>query len=94
MVVIGVGGIGLLCLMVARAAGAGRLIAIDPSEHTRQRALALGATHTIEPVATRARRQVYEILPDGPDVIVEAAGARAGTCSGSPPTRRSSWMGD
>ena len=34
VVVIGVGGIGLLCLMVARAAGAGRLIAVDPSQHT------------------------------------------------------------
>ena len=32
VVVIGVGGIGLFCLMVARAAGAGRLIAVDPSD--------------------------------------------------------------
>ncbi|MCX7012458.1 MAG: alcohol dehydrogenase catalytic domain-containing protein [Candidatus Sumerlaeota bacterium] len=74
VVVIGVGGIGLLCLMVARAAGAGRLIAIDPSGYARQNALALGATHAIDPVNENAKKRVYEILPDGPDLVVEAAG--------------------
>jgi L-iditol 2-dehydrogenase len=74
VVVIGVGGIGLLCLMVARAAGAGRLIAIDPSAHARQRALALGATHAVDPVGEDARARVYEIMPQGPDLVVEAAG--------------------
>jgi hypothetical protein len=34
-VVIGVGGIGLLCAMVAKAAGAGRVIAVDISAHAR-----------------------------------------------------------
>lgn len=74
VVIIGVGGIGLLCLMVARAAGAGRLIAIDPSDYARRNALALGATHAIDPVREDARRRVGEILPAGPDLIVEAAG--------------------
>jgi L-iditol 2-dehydrogenase len=74
VVIIGVGGIGTLCLMVARAAGAGRLIAVDPSEHARTRALALGATHAIDPVAENAKQRVYEIIPDGPDLVVEAAG--------------------
>ncbi len=74
VVVIGVGGIGLLCLMVARAAGAGRLIAIDPSAYARNNALQLGATHAIDPGAGDVRKQVYGILPDGPDLVVEAAG--------------------
>ncbi len=74
VVVIGTGGIGLLCLMVARAAGAGRLIAIDPSEHARQNALALGATHAVDPSAGDAKEQVYGIVPGGPDLVVEAAG--------------------
>ena len=74
VVVIGVGGIGLLCLMVARAAGAGRLIAIDPSAFARRNALALGATHAVDPAAGDVRQQVYAILPDGPDLVVEAAG--------------------
>jgi len=74
VVVIGTGGIGLLCLMVARAAGAGRLIAIDPSPYARQNALNLGATHAIDPVHEDARQRVYQIAPEGPDLIVEAAG--------------------
>jgi L-iditol 2-dehydrogenase len=76
VVVIGVGSIGLLCMMVARAAGAGRLIAVDVSAHARRRALALGATHAVDPRAGDgdAVKRVYEILPDGPDLIVEAAG--------------------
>ena len=67
VVVIGVGGIGLLCLMVARAAGAGRLIAIDPSDYARHNALALGATHVIDPSKQDPKQQVYDILPHGPD---------------------------
>jgi L-iditol 2-dehydrogenase len=74
VVVIGVGSIGLLCLMVARAAGAGRLIAVDISAHARRRALALGATHAVDPLDGDAVKRVYEILPDGPDLVVEAAG--------------------
>ncbi len=74
VVVIGVGSIGLLCLMVAKAAGAGRLIAIDVSEHARKVALSLGATHAIDPAHEQARDRVYEIIPDGPDLVVEAAG--------------------
>lgn len=74
VVVIGVGSIGLLCLMVARAAGAGRLIAIDPSEHARRHALELGATHAINPIHQDAKQCVYDIIPGGPDLVVEAAG--------------------
>jgi L-iditol 2-dehydrogenase len=74
VVVIGVGGIGLLCLMVAKAAGAGRLIAVDPSAYARDHALRLGATAAIDPSDGRAKERVYEIIPDGPDLIVEAAG--------------------
>ena len=74
VVVIGVGSIGLLCMLVAKAAGAGTLIAIDTSAHARRQALALGATHAIDPVHEDAKARVDEIVPDGPDLIVEAAG--------------------
>jgi threonine dehydrogenase-like Zn-dependent dehydrogenase len=72
VVVIGVGSIGLLCLLLARAAGAGCLIAVDSSEYAREQALRLGADHALHPA--EARRRVYEIIPRGPDLIVEAAG--------------------
>ncbi len=74
VIVIGVGSIGLLCLMVARAAGAGRLIAIDTSAHARRRALELGATHAVDPVGEDPHARVRQILPEGADLIVEAAG--------------------
>jgi threonine dehydrogenase-like Zn-dependent dehydrogenase len=74
VVVIGVGGIGLLCVMVARAAGAGRLIAIDPSAYARRNALLMGATHAVDPLRENAKQRVYEIMPRGPDLVVEAAG--------------------
>jgi L-iditol 2-dehydrogenase len=77
VVVIGAGGIGMLCVAVARAAGAGRLLVVDPSPFARQNALAMGATHAIDPARGNARDEVYAILPRGPDLVVEAAGAIA-----------------
>jgi len=74
VVVIGTGGIGMYCLMVAKAAGAGRLIAIDVSEFALNTARELGATHTINPAKCDAKAAVYDILPHGPDLVVEAAG--------------------
>ncbi len=74
VVIIGVGGIGLLCLMVAKAAGAGHLIAVDPSEYARDHALRLGATAALDPRAGRTKERIYELLPKGPDLVVEAAG--------------------
>ena len=74
VVIIGVGSIGLLCMMVARAAGPGQLIAVDTSAHARRQALELGATHAIDPTDGQAAQRIYDILPDGPDLVVEAAG--------------------
>ena len=75
VVVIGTGGIGLLCLMVAKAAGAGRLIAIDASAYARGNALRIGgATHVIDALSPDVTKQVYDIMPDGPDLVIEAAG--------------------
>jgi len=74
VVVVGTGGIGMYCLMVAKAAGAGRLIAVDVSEHALEVAKTLGATHTVNPAKVDAKAAVYQIIPRGPDVIIEAAG--------------------
>lgn len=74
VVIIGAGSMGLLCLMVAKAAGAGRLIAVDPSPFARQQALAVGASEVIDPANGDVRERVYEAIPDGPDLVVEAAG--------------------
>jgi L-iditol 2-dehydrogenase len=60
--------------MVARAAGAARLIAIDTSAYALTHALKLGATHAVNPKQGDAKKRVYEIVPAGPDLVVEAAG--------------------
>jgi L-iditol 2-dehydrogenase len=74
VVIIGVGGIGLLCLMVAKAAGAGHLIAVDTSAYARDKAMELGAKMAIDPCEGHTKERIYEIMPHGPDLIVEAAG--------------------
>lgn len=74
VVIIGAGSMGLLAVMLARAAGAGRLIAVDTSAFARRQALALGATHAVDPASEDVRARVYEILPRGPDLVFEAAG--------------------
>jgi L-iditol 2-dehydrogenase len=74
VVVIGTGGIGMYCLMVAKAAGAGRLIAVDVSDYALETARKLGATHTVNPTRGDAKAAIYDILPGGPDLVVEAAG--------------------
>jgi len=74
VVVIGTGGIGMYCLMVAAAAGAGRLIAVDTSDYALGNAKKLGATHTVNPKNVDAKKAIYEIMPEGPDLVVEAAG--------------------
>lgn len=74
VVIIGTGGIGMYCLMVAKAAGAGRLIAVDVSEYALNTARALGATHIINPSKCDAKAAIDDILPHGPDLVVEAAG--------------------
>jgi L-iditol 2-dehydrogenase len=74
VVIIGVGGIGLLCLMVAKAAGAGHLIAVDSSSFARDKATQLGANAVVDPFKGHIKERIYEIIPKGPDLIVEAAG--------------------
>ena len=46
VVVVGIGGIGINAVQGARMAGAKRIIAIDPVEFKREKAMELGATHT------------------------------------------------
>lgn len=74
VVIIGTGGIGMYCLMVAKAAGAGRLIAVDTSDYALEVARKLGATDTVNPAKRDAKRAVFDIVPEGPDLVVEAAG--------------------
>jgi S-(hydroxymethyl)glutathione dehydrogenase/alcohol dehydrogenase len=46
VVVVGIGGVGINAVQGARMAGARRVIAVDPVELKREKAMELGATHT------------------------------------------------
>jgi S-(hydroxymethyl)glutathione dehydrogenase/alcohol dehydrogenase len=51
VVVVGIGGIGINAVQGARMAGAKRIIAVDPVEFKREKALEFGATHVVASMA-------------------------------------------
>ncbi|GAA4837116.1 MULTISPECIES: NDMA-dependent alcohol dehydrogenase [Actinomycetospora] len=74
VIVSGVGGIGINAVQGARFAGAKNLIAVDPLENKREKAMELGATHavgSIEEAADLARQMTNG---NGADKAVVTAG--------------------
>lgn len=81
--VIGCGGVGQSVIQGAKVAGAAQIIAIDLVPYKRESALALGATHTVDPAEADAVEQVmaltggrgvdyaFEVI-GVPDLIVQA----------------------
>ena len=72
--VVGCGPIGLLLLQLARAAGCGPVVAVEPLAHRRTRAAELGADLALEPGADIAESLADAGVPDGVDVAFEIAG--------------------
>ena len=77
LVIIGAGSMGLLASMIAERAGAASIILIDIEDWRLELSKKCGATHLINSQKTDAIRAVYEILPNGPDIVFEAAGPLA-----------------
>jgi threonine dehydrogenase-like Zn-dependent dehydrogenase len=74
--VFGLGAIGLTAVQLARAAGASRVIAIDPLENRRQWAIGHGADVVIDPTKEDAPLLVHKATGGaGVDVAIEAAGS-------------------
>lgn len=73
VLVSGCGPIGLLALQVARAAGAGRIVTVDPLAHRREAALRYGADAAVSP--DEATDEVWrEHFGLGCEVSIEACG--------------------
>lgn len=75
VVVVGAGPIGLCAVQLARVAGAGRVVAVEPLAHRRQAAAALGADVVLDP----GDPDVLALLADatagrGADLALEIAG--------------------
>jgi L-idonate 5-dehydrogenase len=77
VLVSGAGTVGLLAAMIARALGASSVVSSDVAEGRRQAALRLGVDHALDPLDPALEASVRELVGDGFDVIVEAAGAPA-----------------
>jgi len=77
-VVQGAGPVGLSAILLAKLSGAREIIAVDMHENRLAIARSLGATATVslKDSPEERRRQIYDrVAPNGPDIVVEAAGA-------------------
>jgi S-(hydroxymethyl)glutathione dehydrogenase/alcohol dehydrogenase len=76
--VIGLGGVGLSCVMGATLAGAGRIVAVDTNRDKIDLAGVLGATHWVHADPTRPGDTIEGIREaaggGGPDFVFEAIG--------------------
>ena len=77
VVVVGCGGVGLATINAAKIAGAGRIIACDPIPEKRALAMKLGATDTIDALASDAAASIVEMTKGGVDHAIEAVGRPA-----------------
>jgi 2-desacetyl-2-hydroxyethyl bacteriochlorophyllide A dehydrogenase len=75
VVILGAGPIGLLFLLLFKAAGAGKVFVIEPTEFRRQTAERLGADAVINPKAEDAAAEIRAVTRIGVDVAVDAAGS-------------------
>jgi S-(hydroxymethyl)glutathione dehydrogenase/alcohol dehydrogenase len=74
VVVTGCGGVGLNCVQGSRIAGASVIVAVDIVPSKLERALALGATHVVNPAQDDLVPAVLGITAGGADYVLEAAG--------------------
>jgi S-(hydroxymethyl)glutathione dehydrogenase/alcohol dehydrogenase len=79
VVVIGLGGVGLSCVMGAALAGAGQIVAVDRVPAKLDLARAVGATDGLlaGPDATATLAAIRELTAGGPDTCFEAIGLPA-----------------
>ena len=74
--VFGAGGVGLMALLGALAAGATQTVVVDPVDAKRQLARGLGATAALDPNAGDVAKQIAETVgAPGVEFAIEAAGS-------------------
>jgi 2-desacetyl-2-hydroxyethyl bacteriochlorophyllide A dehydrogenase len=74
----GIGGLGVHAVQIARLVGAGLVIAVDPVPAARERALAAGADHALDPAAPDLLLQLAALSGGrGLDVAVDLVGSNA-----------------
>jgi threonine dehydrogenase-like Zn-dependent dehydrogenase len=74
----GIGGLGVHAVQIARLAGAGLIIAVDPLDAACQRALEVGADHALNPRTVDVHEEVLRLTDgEGLDLAVELAGVNS-----------------
>src|SRR5438093_8480251 len=76
LVVSGLGPVGLLAVLFAKAMGA-TIVGIDPSAGRRELAERLGADQTLDPLAGPVGEQFGRSYPGGADKLIETSGTNA-----------------
>lgn len=78
VVVLGTGGVGLLVVEAARAAGARPILAVDIHEGRLSSAIDMGASAALHANTPDLESSIRELLPSGhADVVIETSGARS-----------------
>jgi aryl-alcohol dehydrogenase len=72
LLITGGGSLGLSALLAAVVQGCSKIIMVEPHESRRKLALALGATHTIDPKNVDLAKTVRDILPRGVDFAFDS----------------------
>lgn len=71
----GIGGLGVHAVQIARMVGAAPIIALDPNEAARRRALEFGADYALDPNAKGVEQEVWRLTDGlGLDVAVDLVG--------------------
>jgi D-arabinose 1-dehydrogenase-like Zn-dependent alcohol dehydrogenase len=74
----GIGGLGVHAVQVARLAGAGLVVAVDPIASARERALTAGADVALDPASVDVSAEIQRLTNDrGLDLAVDLVGANA-----------------
>jgi S-(hydroxymethyl)glutathione dehydrogenase/alcohol dehydrogenase len=78
VLVIGAGGIGLAAIQGARLQGALPIVAFDPIDQSRAKALSCGATHAIDPTDEGVGETIRDLTAGiGVDTVIDCVGSAA-----------------
>lgn len=75
--VVGLGTLGIIAVGLLRAAGAVPIIAVDPIDERREKALKLGADYAFDPFDADFTEKVKEVTDGGANVAIEVTGQGA-----------------
>jgi threonine dehydrogenase-like Zn-dependent dehydrogenase len=83
LLILGQGPVGLSATLFARLTGAASIVVVDPDPRRRAIALSFGADVALDPTVGTVEEQSRELVPDGYDSAIDAAGmsTSTGTCA-------------